>query len=161
MEQVKTVWLTGASSGIGEALVRRFAAEGKRVALTGRDRAKLDGLIAAVGAGPGDLLAVPADVSDPEQVAIAYERIKGEWGVPDMVIANAGTHINMPASQLDIAKCRLIFDLNLTGAVATLLVGLEDEIRSKLDHKGDHFAIGHLETAGAGKGRTFRKDFVV
>lgn len=126
MDHVNTIWLTGGTSGIGGALVARFLKEGKRIALTGRDGEKLQRFIGELGDVEGRVLAVPADVTDEEDVRDGYALVKETWGVPDMVIANAGTHINMPASEITLEKCRKLFDINLVGAVSTLLVGLPD-----------------------------------
>lgn len=126
MDHVNTIWLTGGTSGIGKALTTRFLSEGKQVALTGSNQEKLDRFVTELGDVDGRLLAIAADVSNDQDVEDGYNRIKEQWGVPDMVIANAGTHINMPASEISLEKCRKLFEINLAGAVSTLLVGLPD-----------------------------------
>lgn len=134
MNQVNTIWITGGTSGIGKALTARFLKEGKRVALTGTNEDKLNRFIAELGEVDGRVLAVVADVSKDQEVEDGYRRIKELWGVPDMVIANAGTHINMPASELSLGKCRKLFEINLAGAVSTLLVGLPDMLSRGSGH---------------------------
>jgi short-subunit dehydrogenase len=134
MEHSKIVWLTGATSGIGKALTVRFLNEGMRVALTGRNKEKLEQFITTLDVQEGRLLAVPADVAIKEDIESGYSMIKSTWGVPDMVIANAGTHINMPASEITVDKCRKLFEINLIGAVSTLLVGLPDMLERGSGH---------------------------
>lgn len=134
MENVKVIWLTGGTSGIGKALTTRFLKEGKQVALTGRSRDKLDDFIASLDYAEDRVLAVPADVSNESDVEAGYALIKEKWGVPDMVIANAGTHINMPASEISLEKCRKLIDINLVGAVSTLLVALPDMLQRRSGH---------------------------
>jgi len=97
------VWLTGASSGIGAALVTPLVERGARVAITARRVDLLDAIAkssstrseqsreGSPGAGHGSsILVVPADVTDPEAVAAAARRIESEWGGIDLAIFNAG-----------------------------------------------------------------------
>lgn len=132
MENPRIVWMTGATSGIGKALTARFLLDGWRVAVTGRDSDRLLEL-ARLHDGT-EILPLAADVADPAEIADAYARLKQTWGVPDMVIANAGTHINMPASRLRYEDCRTLFAVNLHGAVATLLAGLPDMMERGSGH---------------------------
>lgn len=134
MDHVQTIWLTGATSGIGRALALKFTNEGKNVVLTGRNKDKLESLEKESSTHSGKVLCVPCDVSKDEEIKSAYAQIKKEWGVPDMVIANAGTHINMPASEISISKCRHLFEINLAGAISTLLVGLPDMLERGSGH---------------------------
>src|SRR6185436_7929450 len=84
------VWLTGASSGIGAALVTRLVDRGARVAITAR-RVDLLESVANSHTGRGSpLLVVPADVTDAAAVAAAARRIEAEWGGIDLAIFNAG-----------------------------------------------------------------------
>jgi short-subunit dehydrogenase len=83
------VWLTGASSGIGAALVTRLVERGARVAITAR-RVDLLEAIAREHSKAGSSLVVPADVTDPAAVAAAARRIDAEWGGIDLAIFNAG-----------------------------------------------------------------------
>ena len=84
------VWLTGASSGIGAALVPRLVARGARVAVTARRVDLLDAIAKDNARGGSSLLVVPADVTDAEAVGAAARRIEAEWGGIDLAIFNAG-----------------------------------------------------------------------
>ena len=84
------VWLTGASSGIGAALVTRLVERGARVAITARRVDLLEAIARDHSKGGSSLLVVPADVTDPAAVAVAARRIEAEWGGIDLAIFNAG-----------------------------------------------------------------------
>jgi meso-butanediol dehydrogenase / (S,S)-butanediol dehydrogenase / diacetyl reductase len=89
----KRVVVTGGSSGIGEATVRRFRDEGSDVVSIA-----LDGEIAC-------------DVADAEQVAAAFDRV----GDLDVLVANAGISIRKPFLEIDPADWQRVLDVNLTG----------------------------------------------
>ena len=79
------VLITGASRGIGEALARRFAASGARVALVARTEPAIKDLAAEL-----DGTAHPADLSEPLEVRGLVERIEGDGGPIDVLVNNAG-----------------------------------------------------------------------
>jgi len=89
------VWLTGASSGIGEALVSPLLRRGARVAITAR-RADLLSAIADThrAHGDGSVLVVPADVTNRDAVNAAARQIEAAWGGIDLAIFNAGGSID-------------------------------------------------------------------
>ena len=91
------VLVTGGASGIGAATVRRLLASGRRVAVTGRDQAKLDRFAAELGAGRELLLPVAADSTDWKAVSAAVTATVDAFGRLDQVVANAGfsTHDNL------------------------------------------------------------------
>jgi short-subunit dehydrogenase len=85
------VWVTGASAGIGAALVKTLVARGARVAVTARRRDLLEQIAKAHGGPDGSrVLVVPADVTDRDAVAVAARTIRGAWGAIDLAIFNAG-----------------------------------------------------------------------
>ena len=88
------VWLTGASSGIGEALVAPLVRRGARVAMTAR-RTDLLAAIAAKHSGTS-VLVVPADVTDRAAVAAAARQVESAWGGIDLAIFNAGGSVGRP-----------------------------------------------------------------
>ena len=105
------VWLVGASSGIGEATARALAARGARVALTSRRREVLEKL-----AGPADLV-VPADVTDRDSLAAAFDQVREAFGAIDLAIVNAGTHRPVRAWRLDAADAEALVRVNLVGSI--------------------------------------------
>jgi len=107
------VVITGASSGIGEALARHYAAPGNVLGLISRraPAAKLDGTVQHYG----------LDVTDVPALAAAAKDFVDRFGVPDLVIANAGVSSGTLGDDLDdIQKLRRILDVNVAGLAATL-----------------------------------------
>ncbi|MDX6523544.1 MAG: hypothetical protein QOI17_1057 [Gaiellales bacterium] len=110
--QGSRVWLTGASSGIGEALAIELVRRGARVAISARRADKLEQLAADHG-----MLPVPLDVSDRQAVLAAEETVRAELGGLDMAIMNAGTYQQMDVMAWDSAAYRSHVDVNLMGLV--------------------------------------------
>jgi NAD(P)-dependent dehydrogenase (short-subunit alcohol dehydrogenase family) len=86
----KTVLVTGASYGVGEATARKLAAAGATVLVTARSADRLDDLVASINAGGGQAVAYPADLTDEAGVTALAERITGEHGPLDILVSNAG-----------------------------------------------------------------------
>jgi NAD(P)-dependent dehydrogenase (short-subunit alcohol dehydrogenase family) len=86
----RVVLITGASSGIGRATALRLAGRHCRLGLAARNRAALDEVAAAVGAGGGQALVLPTDVTDPEQCRRAVEGTAERFGGLDVVLCSAG-----------------------------------------------------------------------
>jgi 3-oxoacyl-[acyl-carrier protein] reductase len=87
----KTALITGGTSGIGLAVARRLLDEGCRVAICGRDRAKLEAAVAGLGAR--DTRGFVADVRNPAEVASLIDGVIKDLGGIDIVVSNAGTHV--------------------------------------------------------------------
>lgn len=86
----KTALVTGASSGIGRATALALAAEGVRLALTGRSRERLEEVAAEAGGGA---LVLPADLTRPEEIASVAAAVTDVFGGLDILFANAGLYI--------------------------------------------------------------------
>lgn len=112
----RTVWVTGASSGIGECLARHFAAEGARVALSARRREKLERV--AEGIVGDHSLVVPLDMTRPEDFSAAHDAVRAGLGEVDVLVHNAG--ISQRAAMLDTHPDdeRRILETNFFGPVA-------------------------------------------
>ena len=127
MERNQIVWITGASAGIGEALAVKLLREGFSVALTARREGVLQEFRRARSGGDQDrILVLPCDVTDRDSLAAQYGLLKERWGVPDMIVANAGTHIHMEAKAISFELCKQILDLNLYGAIGFITLVLPD-----------------------------------
>lgn len=113
------VVVTGASQGIGRAIAEAFATEdGARVALVARTRSKLEAVAENCRAQGGEALVVPTDVADEAAVKDMAETVHDEWGVPDVLVNNAGIFRYAPIDELTLEGFREQIDVNLTGAFA-------------------------------------------
>ena len=111
----KTAWITGASSGIGAALAREWAARGARIILSGRDEGRL---AAVAGEIATDTLILPFDVRDDEAMLAATEKAIGWRDGVDIFVANAGVSQRSAAVDTDMAVYREIIDIDLTAQIA-------------------------------------------
>lgn len=107
------IWLTGATSGIGEALAQRLLSEGHRVVLSARSEDKLDALCQ----GHDNAIALPLDISDRDAVQAAGKRIEAELGGLDVALFNAGTCEYLDAREFDMALVERVFTPNLYGTL--------------------------------------------
>lgn len=113
----KTALVTGASSGIGLAIARRFAAEGATVYLTGRRKAALDAAVAQVGARG---IAIQADASDLGDLDRLFAEIENRSGRLDIVVANAGVGEYSPLGAITEEEYDRTTSINLKGTVFTV-----------------------------------------
>src|SRR5208283_1129195 len=117
----KTALITGGGSGIGLATARLFAAEGARVAITGRTAEKLEKARREIGAGT---FAGAADVGDFAAFSEAVSRVAEALGGLDIVFANAGIGASTPLGATDPAVFETVIRTNLTGVFFTLQAAL-------------------------------------
>ncbi|TNF59141.1 MAG: SDR family oxidoreductase [Burkholderiales bacterium] len=114
------VFITGASSGIGQALAERYAAAGWRLALVARRTGEIESWAARAGLPPERWRAYGADVSDTGSIVAAGQACLATQGVPEVVIANAGISVGMDtAEREDIDVMARTFATNNTGMAAT------------------------------------------
>lgn len=114
------VFITGASSGIGQALAARYAQAGWRLALVARRTEELTRWVQAQGLNVDRARIYGADVAVPDSIIGAGERCIAEQGLPDVVIANAGISVGMDTGQRDdLAVMRDTFAVNNIGLAAT------------------------------------------
>lgn len=107
----RTVWLVGASTGIGRALAGALHQAGARVVVSARGAAALDAFVAA---HPGSI-ALPLDVTDPVRVAEAAQKLLAQ-APPDLVCYCAGHYTPMRAMDLDLHEALRHQQVNLSGA---------------------------------------------
>lgn len=113
----RTAVVTGAASGIGEAVAVLLAAQGASVALLARRRERLDAVVEKIRADGGQALAVAADVTDAGSVDAAVERIHAEYGAVDLVVNAAGVMLPNPVDDGRIDEWQRMIDTNVTGVL--------------------------------------------
>jgi NAD(P)-dependent dehydrogenase (short-subunit alcohol dehydrogenase family) len=109
----KTVVITGASRGIGEAAAREFAEQGSNVVLLARDAGRIAEIADEIGS---NALAVPCDVASFDAVKSAIERTLSRFGSVDVLVNNAGVIAPMaPLAEADVEQWGYAVDVNLKG----------------------------------------------
>src|SRR5690606_11595685 len=84
------ILITGASSGLGEGMTRRFAARGRALGLAARRLERLETLAAELRPSAAQVAVTPLDVTDLDAVPVAFRKLADELGGLDRVIVNAG-----------------------------------------------------------------------
>jgi NAD(P)-dependent dehydrogenase (short-subunit alcohol dehydrogenase family) len=113
----KNVLITGGNSGIGLATARLFIAEGARVAITGRNRERLDAVAGELGP---NLLAIQADATDIAATERAVATAVAAFGPLDVVFANAGIPGSTPVGNTTLAAFEQVLRTNLTAVFFTV-----------------------------------------
>ena len=115
---MRRIFITGASTGIGEALARHYAAPDTEIGLFARRRDLLEKLAAGLA---GRSAVYAGDVTDAAALAAAAKDYMATFGTPDLVIANAGISVGTRADEIgDVDKLRRVIDVNVIGLAATL-----------------------------------------
>ena len=114
----KTALVTGGSQGIGESIARTLHAAGASVAINyfdddgGANKAKADAIATELG---DRILPVPADVRQPEQMAVAIEQTVAKWGGLDILVNNAGILRDRTLKKMSETEWQDVIDTNLSG----------------------------------------------
>jgi NAD(P)-dependent dehydrogenase (short-subunit alcohol dehydrogenase family) len=111
------VWITGASSGIGEAIIGPLVGRGARIAISARRAERLAAIAGEWQALGKDVRAFPLDVTDPAAVHRAVQDIEAALGGIDLAIFNAGGHLPGRPRQFDPQQYADIMTLNFLGVV--------------------------------------------
>ena len=120
MSSAPLVFITGASSGIGQALAARFYRAGYRLALVARRTSEVQGWIVAQGIDTQRAAVYAADVRDVDAIVAAGRACIAAQGVPDVVIATAGISVGMDSAEFaDLDVMRATFETNNLGLAAT------------------------------------------
>lgn len=137
-----TFLVTGGSAGIGKATAKLLVEKGGKVAITGRDKTKLEKVAKEVGAFP-----IPADVAVESDVFKTYELFLKQFGKLDCLINNAGIgDASNEITQLDMKVFHHVYDVNVFGAA---LMGSE---AAKLFKKQNYGNIINIASTAGTKG---------
>jgi len=117
----KVVWITGASSGIGEGMVKAFAACGAKVVCSSRNLDELNRVkdeCVAAGAEDGNLMVLPLDVVDFDAMPQTLQAVLDKFSRVDVLINNAGLGARDNVLNISMDVYRRIMDVNLFGPIA-------------------------------------------
>jgi NAD(P)-dependent dehydrogenase (short-subunit alcohol dehydrogenase family) len=142
----KVVIITGASSGIGEALARRFHAAGARLSLAARRMDRLLTLEKELG-GP-DILSVETDVSKEDDCRRLILQTVAKYGRIDVLINNAGISMRAGFEDVELDVLRKLMDVNFWGTVYGTKFALPWLLRSKGSVVGIISIAGHVGLPG-------------
>lgn len=131
--QDKVVVVVGATGGIGKAVTRKLAAARANLVLAARDSKRLDALAAELPAA-AQVLPVPCDITDPQQVDILMKKAAGQFGQIDALVNAAGAGILKQYSKLTPADLDAMLDVNLKGSFYTTQAAAEVMKERKTGH---------------------------
>lgn len=115
----KTIFITGATSGIGEGCARKFAAMGSNLILNGRNTEKLESLKKELIAQGVEVLTLPFDVRDRKAMQQAVDSLQGQWKHVDVLINNAGLVIGMDKEhEGSLDEWDIVIDTNIKALLA-------------------------------------------
>jgi short-subunit dehydrogenase len=139
----KTIFITGASSGIGAALATHYSAGGATLALFGRSATALDSVKARC-ATTTKVLCAPSDVTSAQSMHDAMLAASAQLGVPDLVIANAGvSRGTLAGAREDVQAFQEVFDTNVLGMVHTFTPVIDAMVK-----RGSGTLVGIASVAG-------------
>ena len=114
----KVVWITGASSGIGEALAYAFYEEGAHLVLSARRKDELERVMSECKNGNGEVHVVPLDMSQTEKIAEASNMVLDRLSAVDILVNNAGIAQRSTVLDTKLHIYQKIMEVNFFGAVA-------------------------------------------
>ena len=150
----KRIWITGATSGIGEGLALELAGRGNRVFASGRDPKRLESLRAAF---PDNIEPLAFDVSDREAALRAGEKIPEASNGLDVAVLNAGTCEYLDARAFDSAMIERVMRVNYLGMVYCIEAALpllragEEKYLVGMSSTAGYFGLPRAEAYGASK----------
>lgn len=130
----KVVWITGASSGIGEAAAYAFANEGAKLILSARREEELFRVKKATGLPDADVFVLPIDVEKAEEIEPKAQQAIQHFGRIDVLFNNAGISQRSSVEETEMAVYQKIMNLNFFGVVALTKATLPTMRKQKSGH---------------------------
>lgn len=130
----KVVVITGASSGLGEAMARKLASQGAKVVLGARRIEKLDAIVAEIQSENGQAVALATDVTIGESVKALVDLAVTTFGRTDVMINNAGIMPLSPLSALKVQEWNDTIDVNIKGVLNGIAAALPVFERQETGH---------------------------
>lgn len=113
--QDRVAIVTGAGRGIGEAIAHRLAAEAAHVVVVGRALPPIEQTVADIERAGGSALAISADIVNPADVRMIFERVMNRWGRIDVLVNNAAVFDEPTFLELDLETVQRTFNTNVAG----------------------------------------------
>jgi short-subunit dehydrogenase len=129
----KVVWITGASSGIGESLVYEFSRQGAKLIISSRDEMELN-RVKKNCVSSEDIFVLPVDLTRQADIEIKAGLVLDKWGGIDYLIHNAGMAARDLVVNTDMSVFRLVMDTNYFGPVALTKAVLPSMLHAKKGH---------------------------
>ncbi|RXK50830.1 SDR family oxidoreductase [Aquirufa rosea] len=114
----QVVWITGASSGIGESLAKAFAEEGAHLVLSARRESELQRVATGCLQQAGSVLVLPFDMTDLEVHESMLEKVLASYGRIDVMVLNAGVSQRSMVENTKLEVYRTLFEINFFSIVA-------------------------------------------
>ena len=127
---LKSVWITGASTGIGRALAKEFAANGEFVIATSRRKEVIENYAKELGDKSGNILALKLDVTDLKSMKEFYDSVSKEHNI-SCLINNAGLTSFNEAEKDSLETIQKIIETNLLGSIFTMKTVLPEMQKNK------------------------------
>ncbi|HEY9118156.1 MAG TPA: SDR family oxidoreductase [Marinobacter sp.] len=143
----QTVWITGASSGIGEALAMKYAQDGARLVLSARREDELERVAARcrdAGLATDQVLVLPLDVTDWESLSGKVQTVLDTFGTIDLLVNNAGVSQRSLCKDTDMSVYQKLMDVDVMGQIA-----LTKAVLPHMLERGD----GHLAVTSSVAGK--------
>jgi short-subunit dehydrogenase len=118
MRSFRQAIVIGATSGIGEAIARRLAKPGVKIALLGRRKSELERVALVATASGAEAVEVVHDVTDFDAIPALFDRLLAQMGGVDLLVYAAGVMPTVVESEYDFAKDRQMVEVNALGAIA-------------------------------------------
>ena len=128
----KTILITGASAGLGEAMTRAFVGEGAKVIAVARRKEKLEALTQELG--DQSVRPMSCDVSVHDDVRALYEEVTRTTGTPDIIINNAGAGQFLYTEETSIEQAEAMMAVPYFGAFHVTQVFMQDMLERKSGH---------------------------
>ena len=109
----KSIIVTGAGRGIGEATAKMFAAEGAKVCVAARSTEQIERVASEINSAGGRAIAVACDVTQPDQVEAMVAQAEAELGPTDMLVNNAGVAWGKPVGEITLDEWRALMAVNV------------------------------------------------
>ncbi|MES2592326.1 MAG: SDR family oxidoreductase [Bacteroidota bacterium] len=116
--QNKVIWITGASSGIGEALAKAFALEGAKLILSSRRYEELERVKATLNLADSDVFILPLDLADTTKTEFLAKQVIDRFGRIDILVNNGGISQRSMAKDTPLEIDRRVMEINFFGTVA-------------------------------------------